>query len=135
MIRGHYGVKLTPSGQRVEPLIRRFLAADEALEREIQLIHGPGRDGARGGLRQHCHALAAGDHPAVSLRVCGRPCGYPDGQRGEVYRWVREGKVDMCCRQEGMNLEWIHLRDDPLLVILPKDEQVPREWQLCHVCL
>ncbi len=127
LIRGHYGVKLTPSGQRVEPLIRRFLAADEALEREIQLIHTAQEETVRVAAYA---SIAMHWLPEIIQQFRSEHAGvHVDIQMGsveEVYRWVREGKVDMCfaSRQEGVNLEWIHLRDDPLLVILPKDEKV-----------
>ena len=45
------------------------------------------------------------------------------GSVEEVYRWVREGKVDMAfaSRQESSTLDWTPLKPDPLLVILPRD--------------
>ena len=44
--------------------------------------HPSGGDHPRGGLRQHRHALAAGDHPALSGHPSGGDGGHSDGQRG-----------------------------------------------------
>ena len=43
------------------------------------------------------------------------------GSVEEVYRWVREGRVDMAfaSRQESSTLDWTPLKTDPLLAILP----------------
>ena len=45
------------------------------------------------------------------------------GSVQEVYRWVQEGRVDMCfaSRQESVTLDWTPLRDDELFAILPPD--------------
>ena len=45
------------------------------------------------------------------------------GSVEEVYRWVKEGKVDMAfaSRQENSTLDWTPLKPDPLLVILPRN--------------
>lgn len=45
------------------------------------------------------------------------------GSVEEVYHWVQEDKADMCFAswQEWFTLDWTHLRNDPLLVILPPD--------------
>jgi len=126
LTRGHYGVKLTPAAQRIEPLIRRFLTAGEELEREIQQLHTAEEETVRVAayasiamhwlpeIIQQFRSEYAGVHVDIQM-----------GSVEEVYRWVREGKVDMCFAswQEGVNLEWVHLRDDPLLVILPRTER------------
>ena len=39
LLRGRQGVRLTPAGERIFPLIRNLLAADEALGREIGRIN------------------------------------------------------------------------------------------------
>lgn len=45
------------------------------------------------------------------------------GSVQEVYRWVQEGRVDLCfaSRQESVALDWIPMQDDELLAILPPD--------------
>jgi len=126
LVRGHYGVKLTPAGVRVEPLIHRLLAADEELKREIMLINTAKEETVR--VASYA-SIAMHWLPEMIQQFRTRyPGVHVDIQMGsveEVYRWVREDKADMCfaSRQEGMTLEWIHLKDDPMLVILPKNDR------------
>ena len=56
------------------------------------------------------------NHPDVAVDV-------QMGSVEEVYHWVQEDKADMCFAswQEWFTLDWTHLRNDPLLVILPPD--------------
>ena len=124
LMRGRYGVRLTPAGERVFPLIRQLLDAEEKLGREISRINTN---------REECVRVAAyssiainwlpeviqqfrTSHPGVNVEI-------QMGSVEEVYRWVREDKMDMCfaSRQDGVTLDWVPLRDDPLLAILPPD--------------
>ena len=59
LVRDRRGVRLTPAGQRILPMVQQCLAANQALEREISLVNSHRL------LRQHCHALAAGADRAV----------------------------------------------------------------------
>lgn len=56
------------------------------------------------------------NHPGVDVEI-------RMGNIEDVFRWVSEDKMDLgfASRQEGMTLEWVRLRDDPLLAILPPD--------------
>lgn len=124
LVRGRSGVSLTPAGERIFPLVRRCLETSSALEWEIRLVNAHQEDSVRVAayasiamhwlpelIEQFRHR-----HEGVSVDV-------QMGSVEEVYRWVREGKVDMAfaSRQDGMGLEWTKLRDDPLLAILPRD--------------
>lgn len=124
LVRGRSGVRLTTAGERVFPLIQSILESGEALEREIRLINTHREET----IRVAAYASVAihwlpeiiqvfrDKHPNVNIDI-------QMGSVEEVYRWVREDKVDMCfaSRQEGIALEWTHLQDDPLVVILPPD--------------
>lgn len=122
LLRGRSGVRLTAAGERVYPLICSFLEAGSELEREIGLINTHREET----IRVAAYAsISVHWLPEIIQRFRSR---HPDvnvdiqmGNVEEIYRWVREDKVDMCfaSRQEGINMEWMHLRDDPLLVILP----------------
>ena len=106
------------------PMIQDVLRSGEILEQEIRRINIRREET----IRVAAYASIAmhwlpeiiqrfrDNHPDVTVDI-------QMGSVEEVYRWVREDKVDMCfaSRQEGINLEWTHLRDDPLLVILPPD--------------
>ena len=123
LIRCRSGVKLTQEGERVFPLIQELLENTNALQREIELVISGKEEIVRVAayssiamhwlpevIQQFRH-----NHPKVMVDI-------QMGSVEEVYRWAREGKVDMCfaSRQDNMNLEWLSLRDDPLLAILPQ---------------
>ena len=101
LVRGRTGVRLTPAGQRIFPLVQECLNGAKALEREILLINTQQEESVR---------VAAYDSIARHWLQ-------------EVYRWVQEGRVDMCfaSRQESVALDWTPLKDDELLAILPPD--------------
>lgn len=77
LLRGRQGVRLTPAGERIFPLIRNLLDADEALGREIGRIN---TNREERGLFLHRDSLAAGGDPAVPPQPPRRGCGDPDGQ-------------------------------------------------------
>lgn len=124
LVRGRAGVRLTPAGERIFPLVRDCLASSELLAREINMINTDKEET----IRVAAYASIAmhwlpeviqqfrRDHPGVNVDI-------QMGSVEEVYRWVREDKADMCfaSRQEGQTLEWTSLRDDRLLAILPRD--------------
>ena len=124
LVRGRAGVRLTPAGERIFPLVRDCLTSGELLEREIHMINTDKEETIRVAayasiarhwlpevIQQFRH-----NHPGVNVDI-------QMGSVEEVYRWVREDKADMCfaSRQEGQTLEWTFLRDDRLLAILPPD--------------
>ena len=98
LVRGRTGVRLTPAGQRIFPLVQECLNGAKALGREI-LLHRFRRA-----------------QPVVGVDIL-------MGSVQEVYRWVQEGRVDMCfaSRQESVALDWTPLKDDELFAILPPD--------------
>ena len=132
------GIRLTAAGERVFPMIQDVLRSGEILEQEIRRINIRREET----IRVAAYASIAmhwlpeiiqrfrDNHPDVTVDI-------QMGSVEEVYRWVREDKVDMCfaSRQEGINLEWTHLRDDPLLVILPPDYDLRGHDSLHIRCL
>ena len=138
LVRDRTGIRLTAAGERVFPMIQDVLRSGEILEQEIRRINIRREET----IRVAAYASIAmhwlpeiiqqfrDNHPDVTVDI-------QMGRVEEVYRWVREDKVDMCfaSRQEGMNLEWTHLRDDPLLVILPPDYDLRGRDSLHIRCL
>ncbi len=124
LLRGRSGVQLTPSGQRIFPLVRECLAGSAALEREIALINSHREDSVRVAAYESIarHWLPEviqqfrREHPGVIVDI-------QMGSVDEVYQWVMEARVDMCfaSRQDYGALSWTPLRDDELLAILPPD--------------
>ena len=124
LVRGRTGVRLTPAGQRIFPLVQACLNGAKTLEREILLINTQQEESVRVAaydsiarhwlpevIQQFRH-----NHPGVDVEI-------RMGNIEDVFRWVSEDKMDLgfASRQEGMTLEWVRLRDDPLLAILPPD--------------
>ena len=131
--RSHNGIRLSEQGRQLMPAIREFLQANANLENQIRSI----AERRSEVIRVAAYASIAmhwlpeiiqrfrDTHPEVTVDI-------QMGSVEEVYRWVREDRVDMCfaSRQEGVSLEWTHLRDDPLLVILPPDYDLQGREQL-----
>ena len=124
LVRDRRGVRLTPAGQRILPMVQQCLAANQALEREISLVNSHQEDTIRiasyASIAMHWLPELIEQfrrlHEGVGIDV-------QMGSVEEVYRWVKEGKVDMAfaSRQENSTLDWTPLKPDPLLVILPRD--------------
>ena len=124
LVRSRSGVKLTQAGERIFPLMQEFLESGRSLQHEIALVNS----GKEETIRVAAYASIAmhwlpeviqrfrQNHPRVNVDI-------QMGSVEEVFRWVREDKADMCfaSRQDPMNMDWLHLRDDPLLAILPQD--------------
>ena len=124
LVRDRRGVRLTPAGQRILPMVQQCLAANQALEREISLVNSHQEDTIR--IASYA-SIAMHWLPELIEQFRRRHEGVGiDVQMGsveEVYRWVKEGKVDMAfaSRQENSTLDWTPLKPDPLLVILPRN--------------
>ena len=124
LLRGRAGVRLTPAGERIYPLVRQVLSASQALDREITLINSHKEDTIRvaaySSIAMHWLPEVIQQfrrvHPELTVDI-------QMGSVEEVYHWVQEDKADMCFAswQEWFTLDWTHLRNDPLLVILPPD--------------
>lgn len=114
LLRGRSGVRLTPAGQRILPLVRDCLGTTAALEREISLINTHKEDSVRVAAYESIarHWLPEiiqqfrREHPDVTVDI-------QMGSVDEVYRWVLEDRVDMCfASRQDAPLEWTFLRDD-----------------------
>ena len=129
LLRDRRGVRLTPAGQRIMPMVRQCLAANQALEREIALVNSHQEET----VRVASYASIAMHWLPELIEQFRRRCSgvSVDVQMGsveEVYRWVREGRVDMAfaSRQESSTLDWTPLKPDPLLATLPASLDVRR---------
>ena len=124
LLRGRAGVRLTPAGERIYPLVRQVLSASQALDREITLINSHKEDTIRVAAYSSIatHWLPAvirafqKDYPHVSIRLM-------EGIWQEVSAWLDERTADIgfFSYQEGMPYEWIPLAEDPMLALLPPD--------------
>lgn len=122
--RGHYGTRLTDRGEQLMPYVRQFLQSGKELTAKIESIR-----------RQESQHIRVGAFSSMALHWA--PVilqqfrqEYPnirvDVQMGgmeEIYGWVRTGEVDlaMVSRQTELKADFFHLKDDPLVAILPPE--------------
>lgn len=125
--RDKYGVHLTDDGERLMPQIEEFLKAAEELEYEIK---------SRREHRTHTIKIASyssiisywlpsiikefkQEHPLVSVEV-------NDESADNIYPLVENSKVDLgfVSRRESSGCVWTHLKNDPLVAVLPKDSEI-----------
>lgn len=123
--RGHSGTSLSEQGKRLEPAIRRFLEAGQALETEIDSLRRREQSSIRAGAYS---SMAVHWLPAIlqNFRIL-EPDVRVDVQMGgieELYGWVRSGEVDLAfvSRQDDLQAEFIPLKEDTLVAILSPDD-------------
>jgi len=118
------GVGLSDAGQKLLPIVRNLLVWSEQLDQTISEINGV----ASGN-------ICIGTFSSVSIHWLPRiiksfQSDYPkikismkEGGIQEIDGWLAEGVADMgfYSRQPHHTFDWIELKQDPLLAILPKD--------------
>ena len=125
LLRDRRGVRLTPAGQRIMPMVRQCLAANQALEREITLVNSHQEETVRVAsyasiamhwlpgiiqrFREEC--------PDVDVDI--RMADHVD----VPYELLAQGKMDaiLVSPQDEGQYEWVHLADDPMFAVLPRD--------------
>lgn len=126
--RDKYGVHLTEDGEKLIPKIEAFLAAADELEEEIK---------AQQEHRTHTIKIVAYSsiinywlpsvirefkqtHPLVSVEV-------NDVSADNIYPLVTEMKADLgfVSRRDEPGCVWVHLKNDPLVAVVPKDSDIP----------
>lgn len=121
--RGHFGIRLTPEGERLLPAIKAYLKAADALNEEINAINELASESITIGtyssvanhwlpsilnaFRQVC--------PEVQVHV-------HDESRSQLFKDVQNGRFDLAFTSEPRdeNVTWYPLHDDELLALLPK---------------
>lgn len=126
LVRRKTGVSLTADGQRLLPQLRAFAEGAEALEQEAAKLRERGastlRVGAYSSVARHWLPPVLESFrrelPEVEIMVV-------MGGNQDLHRLVRDGELDCAfvsahpsLRQ---GLEWLTLRRDPLLAVLPAD--------------
>lgn len=124
--RGRHGVRLTAEGEKLAPLMRELLRADAALDGAVAQLSASRGDtihtAAYASLAMHwlptiIQAFRA-DNPSVDVDI---------RMADDVvapYTLLAQGKMDVIfvSRQEGQaSYDWVHLRDDPMYAVLPRD--------------
>ena len=122
--RSRAGVQLTGDGERLLPHIRELVRCDERLRQEAAEVRGVEsgniRIGTFSSISMHwlpeIIELFEGRYPGINLEIL-------EGETTEMSAWLDEGVTDLCfsSRTTRDDVQWIHLQDDPLLAVLPKE--------------
>ena len=124
ILRTNKGVQTTLAGEQVLPLIRDLVRMNERLEQEFDLIQGM----ETGKLRVGCYPTVASAWIPKLLYVFRKR--YPHIQielieEGSILRlegWLSSGMIDAAfiSRQPRHAYEWVDLKKDPYLAIIPE---------------
>lgn len=133
--RSRVGVKLTPEGERLMPLIREILRTQERLDQEASELRGVSGGTVRIGTFTSVavHWLPAimqafgVQYPKVEFKLF-------NGDYHDVDRWLIEGSVDVgfVALPSELKCECIPLKEDRLLAILPKNHPLAKK-EVCPV--
>ena len=122
--RGHYGIKLTPAGERIISKVRQIVMCEESLENEIEMVKSYGDNALRIG----AFSSMAGTWLPVIMERFNQE--FPDvvvqiqmGTVDELYGGLDDGKYDFCfgTKNNRYNFKWYPLDNDRFYAILPKD--------------
>ena len=123
--RGRHGVRLTEAGEKLAPLMRELLRADTALADMVAQMSASRSEtihtAAYASLAMHwLPAIIQAfreENPNVDVDI--RMADHVDAP----YALLSQGKMDVIfvSRQEPGAYEWVHLKDDPMYAVLPRD--------------
>ena len=120
--RDRNGAYLTKAGKELLPYISQMVQCQENLDQAIKALHDLHQGSLTIGTyssisRQwlpHIIRRFKQDYPSIRID-------FKEGGNEDITRWIFQGEVDLgflsSCFNE--NLEWIPLRDDPLMAVLP----------------
>ena len=125
LVRDRRGVRLTPAGQRIMPIVQQCLAANRALEREIAMVSARQEET----IRVASYASIAMHWMPELLYRYKRVC--PDvsvdlrmvDNALEPYELLESGQTDVifASRQNYSFCDWTPLYNEKMYAILPKD--------------
>ena len=122
--RGYYGIKLTPAGERIIPMIRQLVMCEDALETEVELVKSYGDNVIRiGAFSSMAGTWLPGivekfnkEFPEITVNI-------QTGTVAELYGGLDEGRYDICfgTKNAKYDFKWVSLERDRFYAILPKD--------------
>lgn len=122
--RGYYGIKLTPAGERIIPMIRQLVMCEDALETEVELVKSYGDNVLRiGAFSSMAGTWLPGivekfnkEFPEITVNI-------QTGTVAELYGGLDEGRYDICfgTKNAKYDFKWVSLERDRFYAILPKD--------------
>ena len=123
--RGRSGVRLTEEGERIAPAVREFLQANARLDSVIEQVASSRTEI----IRVSAYASIAMHWLPGIIQRFREECPDVDvdirmADHVDVpYELLAQGKMDaiLVSPQDEGQYEWVHLADDPMFAILPKD--------------
>lgn len=131
--RGYFGIKLTPSGERIIQRIRALVACEDALQNEIALVKSYGnnvlRIAAYSSIAAHwlpsiVEAFGA-EFPDVTLNI-------QTGTVAELFGGLADGRFDLVfgSKNDQYDFRWIPLAKDRFYAVLPPEYPTGDEFPL-----
>ena len=123
--RGRSGVRLTEEGERIAPAVREFLQANARLDSVIEQVASSRTEI----IRVSAYASIAMHWLPGIIQRFREECPDVDvdirmADHVDVpYELLAQGKMDaiLVSPQDEGQYEWVHLADDPMVAVLPKD--------------
>ena len=123
--RGRSGVRLTEEGERIAPAVREFLQANARLDSVIEQVASSRTET----IRVSAYASIAMHWLPGIIQRFREECPDVDvdirmADHVDVpYELLAQGKMDaiLVSPQDEGQYEWVHLADDPMFAVLPKD--------------
>lgn len=123
--RGRSGVRLTEEGERIAPAVREFLQANARLDSVIEQVASSRTEI----IRVSAYASIAMHWLPGIIQRFREECPDVDvdirmADHVDVpYELLAQGKMDaiLVSQQDEGQYEWVHLADDPMFAVLPKD--------------
>ena len=123
--RGRSGVRLTEEGERIAPAVREFLQANARLDSVIEQVASSRTEN----IRVSAYASIAMHWLPGIIQRFREECPDVDvdirmADHVDVpYELLAQGKMDaiLVSPQDEGQYEWVHLADDPMFAVLPKD--------------
>ena len=123
--RGRSGVRLTEEGERIAPAVREFLQANARLDSVIEQVASSRTEI----IRVSAYASIAMHWLPGIIQRFREECPVVDvdirmADHVDVpYELLAQGKMDaiLVSPQDEGQYEWVHLADDPMFAVLPKD--------------
>lgn len=124
------GVSVTVNGEKLIPIVRELLYQESCIYQTATEIRGL----ASGDVRIASYSSIASnwlpevikefkkDYPNINITLM-------EGSRNEIFRYLENRKADMgfVSRLEETDYDWIHLNDDPMIAILPKNHPLANQ--------
>ena len=125
LLRGHYGIKLTPEGEKIAPYMRSLLKSEKHLTDAIKNIRSFSSDHIKVGAYSSIISTFLPEiidefqknYPSSSVEII-------SGGMDELYTDLYEGRIDIALLsyRSGEQVKWVHLQNDELMAVLPNDD-------------